>query len=290
VVADWRVGEQRTIFPLAVDTIARTVLPWAGIDADDQEIVRRGRQLGAVVDGFSRPLRPYLRAAADRMRLDRWAADLIREVRAGRRDARTGTALRAAADHRDTEGAPLPARIAGVELLNVVRPTIAAAWFVTFAAMALQHDRQVARQVADRPDLRYAFAQEVRRFYPFVPALTARTRHAQEVLGHRVRRNAFVVLDVYGTNHDPNAWGDPDEFRPDRFLHEAFDPDAFVPQGGGDVRTGHRCPGEDVVSIMITAAVRVLAGLDTELPAQNLAWRVTPLPTLPDSGVTLVRS
>lgn len=41
------------------------------------------------------------------------------------------------AAHREPDGAPLDPRTAAVEVLNVVRPTVAVSWFVTFAAHAL---------------------------------------------------------------------------------------------------------------------------------------------------------
>jgi fatty-acid peroxygenase len=96
-----------------------------------------------------------------------------------------------------------------------------------------------------------------------------------------------VVLDVYGTLHDPAHWDRPDVFRPERFLGGGLDPDLLVPQGGGDVGTGHRCPGEDVVLTMLAVAVQALAGARLALPPQDLRHDLTELPTRPRSGVLL---
>jgi fatty-acid peroxygenase len=95
------------------------------------------------------------------------------------------------------------------------------------------------------------------------------------------------VLDVHGTDHDPAHWPEPDRFDPGRFLGPPVDPDTLVPQGGGDVTTGHRCPGEDVTLTMLAVAVRALARAPHAVPAQDLGYDLTRVPTLPRSGVVL---
>ena len=109
--------------------------------------------------------------------------------------------------------------------------------------------------------------------------------HRQDVLGIDLPRWSMVVLDVYGTLHDPAHWEAPGEFRPDRFLGREVDPDLLVPQGGGDVAAGHRCPGEDVVLTMLAVAVRALATTPVHLLPQDLGHDLTELPTRPRSGV-----
>jgi len=156
--------------------------------------------------------------------------------------------------------------------------------------MALHEHPEWRHRLADtEPDQGAvaAFAQEVRRRYPFVPVLAAVAREDQDVLGVPVPRGGLVVLDVHGTDHDPTHWPDPDRFDPDRFLAGPVDPDTLVPQGGGDVATGHRCPGEDVVLTMIAVATRTLARLDYTLPPQDLEVDLSRVPTRPRSGVLL---
>ena len=67
-----------------------------------------------------------------------------------------------------------------------------------------------------------------------------------------------VLLDVFGTLHDPAIWPDPERFDPDRF--SGVEPDAYtlIPQGGGDVATGHRCPGERHAIELIKSVARFL--------------------------------
>ena len=153
---------------------------------------------------------------------------------------------------------------------------------------ALHEHPEWWRRIADGDEVALAaFVQEVRRLYPFVPVLAARTRSAQDVLGVPLPRGGLVVLDVHGTDHDPAHWQDPDRFDPDRFLQGSVDLDTLVPQGGGDVATGHRCPGEAVTLTMLAVAARVLARTPYALPAQDLGYNLSRIPTRPRSGVIL---
>jgi fatty-acid peroxygenase len=199
-----------------------------------------------------------------------------------------GSALHAAAQARNGKDRLLREPVAATTLLNVVRPTIAVAWFVAFAGRALHDHPEWRTRVAegDRATLS-AFAQEVRRLYPFVPVLAARARRRQDVLGVEVPRGGLVVLDVHGTDHDPAQWPEPDSFDPGRFLSGTPDPDALVPQGGGDVAIGHRCPGEGLTLTMLEVAVRALAVASFTVPAQDLGYDLSRIPTRPRSGVVL---
>lgn len=282
-------GRQRVVlFDEAVQVLAAAVLPWAGVPVTDEELPHRARQLATVLDGFATPGPAYARAVLARLRVGRWAKGLVRGVRAGQIDPPAGSALHAAARATDPEGKLLPERVAATALLNVVRPTVAVAWFVAFAGKALHEHPEWRERIAAGDDrAAEAFVHEVRRLYPFVPVLAAKAREAQDVLGVRVPRGGLVVLDVHGTDHDPAHWPDPDRFDPDRFLGAPVDPDTLVPQGGGDVATGHRCPGEGVTLTMLAVAVRALARLPHPIPAQDLGYDITRVPTLPRSRVVL---
>jgi fatty-acid peroxygenase len=281
-------GRDRVVLFDEVHVLAASVLPWAGVPVTPDELPRRARQLEAVLDGFAAPGPAYARAVLARRQIGRWWGRLVRNVRSGRIHPAAGTALNAAAALRHVDGRLLPEPVAGVALLNVVRPTIAVAWFIAFAGMALHEHPDWRRRISDGDEAALtAFVQEVRRLYPFVPVLAARAREEQDVLGVPVPRGGLVVLDVHGTDHDPAHWPDPDRFDPNRFLHGSVDPDTLVPQGGGDVTTGHRCPGESVTLTMLAVAVRTLARLPHSLPPQNLTYDLSRIPTRPRSGVVL---
>lgn len=282
-VRTWELGRPLVLFDEAVRVLTATALDWAGIEAGPRETDRRAKQLAAVLGGFARPGPAYAAAAVARGRLDRWAARLVRSARDGEAHPRRGTALGAAA-----RAGWLDDRAAAVVLLNLVRPMVAVAWFVAFAAVALQHQQYWRERIAAGDDTALrAFAHEVRRRYPFVPVLAARARAGQDVLGVSVPAGGLVILDVHGTDHDPAHWPEPETFDPGRFTGPPPDPDTLVPQGGGDVRTGHRCPGEDATLVLLEEAVRRLAQCRVDLPPQDLTVDLSRVPARPRSGVVL---
>jgi hypothetical protein len=111
----------------------------AGVGGRTRGASRRGPSgpaAGCGVDGFATPVRPYLRAVAGRRQLDRWAERLVGDVRAGVVTPPLGSVLQAVST-RPVGGRRLPPKVAAVELLNFVRPTVAVAWFIAFAGLAL---------------------------------------------------------------------------------------------------------------------------------------------------------
>jgi fatty-acid peroxygenase len=270
-----RVGNWRgrvLIFDELAEIYGAAMLSWVGVAVSRREARRIARRLAWIVDGFGFAPGAYLRAWACRLWADRWARRLVDDVRRGRVVPPSGSPLAALA------ATSLPAGVAGVELINLLRPTVAIAWPGTFAAHALAEYPQWRGLLEDRTRCE-AFAHEVRRRYPFVPALAGRARRAGAVLGHEVREGQFLVLDVDGTDHDPTRWEDPEGLRPERFAGIAPDAYSFVPQGGGDPRTGHRCPGEPLTVRLLAATVRALAQVPFE--AGPTSYPFDRIPTLP---------
>lgn len=123
-----------------------------------------------------------------------------------------------------------------VELINVARPTVAVAWYIMYAAMALhQHPQCGERLLAAEAHYLDYFVEEVRRFYPFFPVVAARTRREFESKGYRFPKGERVLLDLYGTNHDPRLWDEPHTFMLERFRQWKRSPFSFIPQGGGNI-------------------------------------------------------
>jgi fatty-acid peroxygenase len=170
---------------------------------------------------------------------------------------------------------------------------VAISWFLVFSAHALvrwpQHRDRLA---SGDPAFAEAWAHEVRRYYPFAPFVGGKAPREVEWEGERVPAGAMVLLDLWGQNHDEEVWGDPFAFRPERFLAadgavREIGPFELVPQGGGDPRTGHRCPGEQVTVAVLSALAVRLARLETEVPEQDLSISLRRIPARPASGVVL---
>src|SRR5699024_844846 len=168
-------------------------------------------------------------------------------VREGRLSPAPGTAVEVLAHHRDERDRELSEEVAAVELLNILRPTAAVSSFIEFAAVALvAHPRwRAAFAAGDESDLE-PFVQEVRRYYPFFPAVPGRARRAVSWRGHRREHGDWVLLELYGTRHGPALWQEPEAFRPERFRRWSWQehPHSLSAQGAGRHELTHRCPGE----------------------------------------------
>ncbi|KAA6436261.1 cytochrome P450 [Agrococcus sediminis] len=292
----WVAGGDRSAYDAAVGALGRAIMRWAGLPGTAEAKTRWAAREAQIVDGFGVPYSPeFLLAALNRRWCDRHAEELIEAVRAGTIEAAEGTALHEWAWHRGPDGELLAARLAGVELQNVLRPTIAVARFVAFAAKEL-HDRpawreRIAAETAERGrltegPLATAFAQEVRRTAPFVPMLPAEAIVDVELDGERLEAGGRVFIDILGTDTDERSWERADEFDPERFVgvddFEAIA--AFIPHGGGHPSTGHRCPGEKIAIAGLAAAIAALSDPRLSILGERLHVSRRRLPTKPASG------
>lgn len=292
----WVRGGERTAYDAAVGALGRAIMAWAGLPGTAAAMTRWAARLAQIVDGFGAPYSPaYVAAVANRLWSDRHARRLIEAVRAGELPAREGTALHSWAWHRDRVGELLPARLSGVELQNTLRPTIAVARFVAFAAKEL-HDRpewraRIAAETAERGTLvggpfAVMFAQEIRRTAPFVPMLPGWAIQDVELDGQHLSTGGRVVLDILGTDTDARSWEDPATFDPERFrgIEDYEQLTTFIPHGGGEVATGHRCPGEKIAITGLATAIAALSDPRLTVLDSGLTVNRRRLPTMPRSG------
>ncbi len=286
---EWAGRPQVVVFDASAEVIAGSVTRWAGIPLTDAEVPALARDLLAMVDGFATGGPRHWRARRARGRRERWLAGIVEQVRSGRAEAAPGSVLAVVAAHRDADGGLLDPRVAAVEVLNVIRPTTAVAFFTAFSGHALTRWPEYRGKLASAdPGFAEAWAHEVRRYYPFAPFIGGRAPQRLEFGGQTIPRNAMVLLDLYGQNHDPQLWEDPYAFRPERFLGREIGAYELVPQGGGDPRTGHRCPGEQITVALLAALAPRLARLPFDVPAdQDLSISLRRIPARPASGVVL---
>ena len=287
-VPDWTARERIVLHEESAKVLARAVCGWAGIPLAGDEVPGVARDLTAMVNGFATPGPRHWRARRARGRRERWLSDLVERVRAGTAKVPAGSAVEVVAQHRDCDGALLDPRVAAVELINVIRPTVAISWFLAFSAHALAHwPHHRGRLASGGAAFPEAWAHEVRRFYPFAPFVGGRTPQAVEWDGERIPQGVLVLLDVYGQNHDGELWDDPEEFRPERFLGRETGAFELIPQGAGDPRTNHCCPGEQIVVAVLAVLATRLARLDVGYPDQDLGISLRRIPALPASRVIL---
>ncbi|WP_274423178.1 cytochrome P450 [Chelativorans sp. YIM 93263] len=266
--------------------LTRTALRWCGIPLDEVQPEQRTAEFSAMIEGAGSIGPYYLRARLLRARSERWAQGAVQAIREGRLPVARGCPAERLALHRDLSGELLNAKIAAVELINLLRPMVAIARFIIFAAHALHENRGEAERLGKEPasDALTAFVQEVRRFYPFFPLIGGRVREPFTWRRHRFAPGDWVVLDLYGTDHHPETWHEPETFRSQRFRDWKGNAYSFIPQGGGGFMKEHRCPGEWLTIALTAEAVRRLLAMDYEVPDQDLSIPMNRLPTRPKSG------
>jgi fatty-acid peroxygenase len=287
-IGRWERAGEVVLLDESHEILCRAVCRWAGVPLDEHEVAQRTADFAAMIDGAGAVGPRNVRAHVARRRAEAWMQDIVERVRAGRLDVPPDAAAHVIAHHRGVDGQLLDPEIATVELINVLRPTVAVGRFVTFSALA-RHDHPDGRETAlgDDDDLT-AFVQEVRRFYPFFPAVAGRVAREFVWRGHHFTKGLWVLLDLYGTDHDGRIWDRPEEFRPQRFGSYDASAFSFIPQGGGDHHTGHRCAGEWLTIELMKVSLRALTGaMVYRVPDQDLGIRLSRMPAFPNSGFVI---
>ena len=180
---------------------------------------------------------------------------------------------------------------AALELHHIV-----IAGFIVWAELAA-----IARQLTLHPDVRERLAKEVqssqsyssmpyllqvvnevKRLCPIVPVVFGKAKEPMPFDGVTVPAGWMVLWALIPSHGTHGVYSNPEQFDPDRFSPERAEDKrhehAFVPQGAGPA-TGHRCPGFDLATLMMSVfAAILLRGYTWELPPQNfeMDWSKTP--------------
>ncbi|MFC7393554.1 cytochrome P450 [Scopulibacillus cellulosilyticus] len=284
-IGRWERKEKIVLFDEVQEILCRVACQWAGVPLLESEVKQRANDFGTMVDAFGAIGPRYWSGKSARQRAEKWIREIIDQIRSFKLHPPEDTAAYAMAWHQNQYGKLLDTQMAAVELINILRPIVAIATYITFGALALhEHPECREKLLANKDNYIQMFVQEIRRFYPFGPFLGARVRHDFTWKQCHFKKGTLVLLDMYGINHDPRLWEKPNEFRPERFSNwegSLFD---FVPQGGGDYYKGHRCAGEWVtVEVMKTSFDFLIKHIEYEVPDQDLRFSMVRMPTLPKS-------
>jgi fatty-acid peroxygenase len=285
----WPRLRRQVLIQEAQAVLCRAACAWAGVPlASVEEEVLRTAEFSAMIDGAGAVGPRNWLGLALRRHTQQWAHDHIAAVRAGR-PTDPASPLAVIAFHVDADGEVLSIDDAAVELINVLRPVVAVARYIVFGALALHtHPEWRARLAGGDDAALHMFVEEVRRYYPFFPAIGGRANLSFEWQGLQFDKGDWVLLDVYGTNRHPATWPDGEVFRPERFEGRQGSGFDLVAQGGGDMAHGHRCPGEMVTVELTKSALRLLASeIAYEVPQQDLEVSLARMPTLPASGFVI---
>ncbi|MBO8156829.1 MAG: cytochrome P450 [Bacillaceae bacterium] len=285
----WEKTDQVVLFDEAKQVLCRVACKWAGVPLKESEVQKRADDFYTMVDAFGALGPRHWEGRVARNRTEAWVKGIIQDIRKGIIDVHQHPAIHTIAYYQDVKGNMLDSRMAAIELINVVRPIVAIANYITFSALALHDYPQYIRMIQSRNQKNlYHFVQEVRRYYPFGPFLGAKVRKDFVWKNYEFKKGQLVFLDIYGTNHDPRIWKDPDVFRPERFREWEEDLYSFIPQGGGDPASGHRCPGEGITVAVMKAALEFLVNhMEYDVPDQDLSYSLVRMPSMVKSGFVM---
>jgi fatty-acid peroxygenase len=275
--------------------LTRVALRWLGIDSRQTDVPTLAGELSAMIENAGRFGVPNWVARVRRLHTETWAREIVRRVRRGELAAPAHSPLMQLVTHADENDA-LGDADAATELLNLLRPIVAVGRFIVFSALALHRNPRWKHAFSTDDGAGAAdvenFVNEVRRFYPFFPLVGGRALHAFTWRDHDFLPGDWVMLDLYGTNHDESTWSAAGRFLPERFRTWNGDPNSLVPQGGGsDLSQSHRCPGERLtIELMCEAVILLARGTRYDVPDQDLRVSLRRIPALPESGFVIARA
>jgi cytochrome P450 len=162
---------------------------------------------------------------------------------------------------RYEDGSPLDDREIRDELLTLMM----AGYETTTAALAWSLERlmrseggmeRLEREVkAGKDDYLDAVVKETLRVRPVVPVVARRLMESRSIEGHIFSAGTILMVSVYLVHNDSSSYGDPQEFRPERFLPESSRDLPWIPFGGGT----RRCLGASFAQLEMKVVLSEIA-------------------------------
>ncbi|WP_368504983.1 cytochrome P450 [Alkalihalophilus sp. As8PL] len=288
--AKWELeADKIVLYDEAKKILTQVACKWTGVPVKEGELDQLAEELGEMFETAAALGPSHWKGRRARSKIEDWMEELVQKVRDEEVNPPKDKALYTFSFHRDLEGNLLPKEVAAVELINLLRPIVAISVYIGFTALAVhQYPEEVEKLKSNDDDHLQRFVQEVRRFYPFFPFTAARVREDFTWEGYEFKEGTMTLLDLYGTNHHPEDWENPDRFDPDRFKTWDGSPFDFIPQGGGEFDIGHRCAGEWItIDIMKVSLSHLVNQMTYDMPEQDLAFSMTDIPSLPESKIVM---
>lgn len=285
----WIQMEEVNLYEEVQEILTRIACVWLGLPVKEDDYRALAEDLTNMFEAAAKVGPHHHAGKKSRKNREQWLVDFVNDVRHHKIELPQNNMITQFIWHKDLQGNLLSAEIVAVEILNILRPMVAIAVYINFVALAL-HDFPEQQEKVAANDEQYAeyFVQEVRRYYPFFPFAGARVKKDFVWNGYTFEAHTRTLLDLYGTNHDPTIWDHPETFTPERFRHREENAYNFIPQGGGDYLTGHRCPGELVTIEMMKVALHFFVHKITyDLPKQDFSYSMTEMPSIPKDHIIL---
>lgn len=290
---------QFELYHLTKNVLFKAICKWAGINLgqySEKEIDELADTQVDMFEGTVNSVSDHLQGIEGRKKAEKWAQELLSEARNNPVPGKENVALYAFAEATDVDGNRLPLNIAAVDFLNIIRPTVAITVWVDLMGDALFGPNNVYKELKQNFDhLQDSFIQEMRRYYPFFPMVPAISKRDIDVDGYLVPEGSWVVLDLYGTNHDSRSINNSDSFIIDRYVGRtkqiSYDEEyEMIAQGGGDFRAMHRCAGEWItLHTLRVFSDKLVNDYKFSIPEQNWDVPMNKFPTFPEDKVLLFK-
>lgn len=248
------------------------VCNWLGIPIRANNLKKRTTDIQEFVQLFSKyGLNRWKRNQA-KNRIEKWLVFLVRQLRAGGIHVDEDKLLYKLSWYEDESGRILPIKTVVEELLLLIRTFVTSSRWVVFSQLVLIVNPALKERLQMDQNYVNCFIHEVLRYYSIVPFSAAKTQQQFFWKDMFFDKNQLVLFDIYGTNHHPDKWSQPELFQPDRFLDADMTP--------GSVK-------ESVTVQLMKVSLSYLLRTDWVVPAQELTFRGTEIPARPKNGVRL---
>lgn len=287
------------LFEVANIVLFETISEWSGINLDqlsEEEVENLAKNQITMISGAITSPTDHLKGITDRNESEEWAEKLIKDARENPVPGKEHLALYTFANATDLEGDLLPLEVAAVELLNIIRPTVALTVWMALMGHALFRNNEIYDELkSDFEKLQDPFIQEMRRYYPFFPMLPAIAVDDVEINGYHIPKGTWTILDLYGSNHDARTVDSPEKFDINRYVGRAenlsYEEEyEMIAQGGGKFREMHRCAGEWItLHSMRVFSDHLVNKNKFTVPEQDWEIPMNQFPTYPNSKTLLFK-
>src|SRR5690606_23425908 len=113
------------------------VCKWAGIELSEHEIEEKALILTSMFSDAGSPKKHFLSRSA-RKKGESWISSIVKGIREKSSNVTEGSPIEVMANYRNFKGELLPVHVATVEILSLLRPTVAVSVYLLFSIHGLE--------------------------------------------------------------------------------------------------------------------------------------------------------
>ncbi|XP_052172524.1 cytochrome P450 736A117-like [Diospyros lotus] len=116
-----------------------------------------------------------------------------------------------------------------------------------------------------------AIIKEIMRLHPVAPLIPRESTQNVKVMGYDITASTQVLINTWAIGRDPLVWDEPEDFKPERFLHSSVEFKGhhfeLIPFGAGR----RSCPGAQFsLAVLQLALANLMLMFDFALPARGV--------------------